>query len=145
MRYVGMLHRYTKVHFQEALEPLGLAEHAFPYLVRLYREDNISQDELTQFHGGDPATTTRALTKLEEAGFITRDTDAADRRVKRVRLTAKARELEPALRAVMREWSDTLTTGLSKSEHRALLDLLGRMAENARHAVRGEPAHTNKE
>ena len=78
----------------------------------------------------------RALSRLEEAGLVVRRPDTDDRRVRRVRLTAKARRIEPQIRATMDGWRRTLTDGFSARERESTLELLRRMAENARAAVR---------
>jgi DNA-binding MarR family transcriptional regulator len=76
------------------------------------------------------------MSRLEETGFIVRRPDADDRRIRRVRLTAKARRVEPQIRATMDRWSRMLTEGFSARQHESALKLLRRMAENARAAVR---------
>jgi len=50
-------------------------------------------------------------------------------------LTPKACDIEPQLRAILDNWSRTLTDGFTREEQEAALDLLSRMAENARQAV----------
>ncbi|NCO32816.1 MAG: hypothetical protein AUJ92_18605 [Armatimonadetes bacterium CG2_30_59_28] len=134
-RYVGMLHRCSRKHFEAAMVPIGIPARTFPFLMRLYREEDVSQDELAHFYHFDKATVARALVSLEEAGLVTRVPDAEDRRFNRVRLTPKACDIEPQLRAILDNWSRTLTDGFTREEQEAALDLLSRMAENARQAV----------
>ena len=67
-----------------------------------------------------------------EAGLITRTVDEHDRRVKRVRVTQKAREMGPEIRAATRAWNDLLLEGFSPEERELALSFLQRMADNAR-------------
>ncbi len=114
------------------MERLGLPPTAFPLILRLLWEDNISQEELADDFLVDKGTIARTLVKLEEAGYVTRSVDDKDRRVKRVRVTDKARELEPELRAAGYAWDEKLLDSFNSHEKQAVLGFLERMAENAR-------------
>ncbi len=114
------------------MERLGLPPTAFPLLHRLLRHDNVSQDDLSDDFLVDKGTTARTLAKLEKAGLITRTVDEQDRRIKRVRVTERAREMEAEFRAIARAWSDKLLEGFTDEEREAALSYLERMAENAR-------------
>lgn len=127
-----MLHRYARRRFAQGAARYGIADTQFPVLVSLLREDGKSQDELAAEHLLDKATIARAVAKLEELGYVTRQPDDSDRRIKRVRVTDKARAIEPELHRMRDEWSAVLTEGFSDRERATLLALLGRMVENAR-------------
>lgn len=131
-RYVGMIHRFARRYFAAEMDRLGLPATAFPLIWRLLRRDDVSQDELSGDFLVDKGTTARKVAKLEEAGLVERSVDPEDRRIKRVRVTDKARELAPDIRAVMREWNEKLLDGFSEEEKEQALALLERMAENAR-------------
>ena len=134
-RLIGILHRHARMHFAEAVAPHGIAEAQFPFLIRLYRGDAVSQDDLATFLVVDKATAARAVARLEEQGYVTRTPDAHDRRINRVHLTDKARKVEPALRAILRDWSDALTEGFTDDERSTIMALLERMAANAQRRV----------
>ena len=134
-RYIGMVHRCLRSFMRERVEPLGIPEPALPYLLRLFHKGEVTQDELTRAHHGDKATAARALGRLETAGLVTRWPDPQDRRLKRVRLTDKARELEPQVQAAFSAWNVALTAGMDPDESRQAQELLARMAANAREAA----------
>lgn len=134
--WIAALHRYARIYFSETSKSLGVPEPALPYLVRLFTADDVSQDDLARFCHLDKATVARGLARLEDGGLVTRESDPQDKRIRRVRLTGKARRLEPRIRAILASWSKTITAGFSKREREVALGLLGRMAENARAAVR---------
>lgn len=114
------------------MERLGLPRIAFPLILRLLHQDDVSQDELAGDFLLDKGTVARTIAKLEEAGYVTRSVDDEDRRVKRVRVTDKARELEPEFRAAGRAWAEKLLDSFNSHEKQAVLGFLRRMAENAR-------------
>lgn len=126
------MHRFARRYFAAAMEHLGLPATAFPLIFRLLRHDNVSQDELADDFLVDKGTTARTLARLEQAGLITRTVDEHDRRVKRVRVTDKAREMAPEIRAATRAWNDLLLDGFSPEERELALSFLQRMADNAR-------------
>lgn len=131
-RWLAMLHRYARRRFAQGVARYGISDTQFPVLVSLLHEDGKSQDELATEHLLDKATIARSVAKLEKLGYVTRQADANNRRIKRVRVTAKARALEPELHRMRDEWSEVLTAGFSDQERATLLTLLGRMVENAR-------------
>ncbi len=131
-RYVGAIHRFARRYFAAQMEELSLPAGAFPLIFRLLRRDGVSQDELADDFLVDKGTTARTLARLEEAGLITRSVDEHDRRIKRVRVTDRAREMAPAIRAAARAWNDKLLEGFSAEEREMALSFLQRMTDNAR-------------
>ena len=136
-RYMGMIARCARMHLVDVLEPLGVSEPAFPLLMMLYDGDDLFQDDMVRIHPKDKANVARALFRLEEDGFIYRQTATHDRRKKRVKLTPKARRLESQVRRLIEKWEDTVFLGFTQKERETAVRFLQRMAQNARHAVEG--------
>ena len=131
-RYFGVIHRFARRAFAAQMQRLELPRIAFPLILCLLHQDDVSQETLASEVRVDKGTVARHLLKLEEAGLVTRMVDEEDRRVKRVRVTAKARELAPAIRAAGRAWTEKVLDGFTPEEENAALGFLQRMAENAR-------------
>ncbi len=131
-RYVGAIHRFAQRHFAAEMERLGLPATAFPLIMRLLRRDGSSQDELADDFLVDKATAARTVARLEEAGFVTRVVDEADKRIKRVYVTDRAREREREVHAAAEAWSEMLLDGFTAEERQATVEYLQRMADNAR-------------
>lgn len=81
----------------------------------------ITQKELTQQLGVQPASLSEILMKLERKGFVEREKDDSDRRVVKVRLTAegqaelaKPQEQEDPFQVLSAEEQETLKNLLSK-------------------------------
>ncbi|MBL3570750.1 MarR family transcriptional regulator [Rhodovulum sp. BSW8] len=82
------------------IAPLGLMPGQFMVLLELWREDGLTQRDLVERLDVEQATMANTLNRMERDGLIMREPDAADRRARRVRLTARARALEaPATEA----------------------------------------------
>jgi DNA-binding MarR family transcriptional regulator len=114
------------------MERLGLPREAFPLIVQLLREDDVSQDELVNEARIDKGTVARHLMTLEEAGLVRRIIDDEDRRVKRVHVTDRARDVEPKIELVVKAWGEKLMDGFAPEEKSTALGFLRRMAENVR-------------
>ncbi|MGI5817725.1 MAG: MarR family winged helix-turn-helix transcriptional regulator [Armatimonadota bacterium] len=131
-RYLGALHRFARRYFATEMERLDLPPVAFPLLMRLLHRDQVSQEDLVTDFLVDKGTVARTLANLEDAGLVTREVDPDDRRIKRVSVTEKARELENDIKAVSRRWDGKLTEGFTDEEREQLLNYLARMKQNAR-------------
>ncbi len=130
-RWIAVLHRQIMIYASKEFAPLGIGSGQFMFLAELFHNDGLNQEELTARVRMDKANTTRALTKLEQAGYVERVPDPADGRMKRVYLTPRAWEIKDVfIRGLMR-WSAVLAKGMSLEEREVCLALLKRMAANA--------------
>ncbi len=120
------LHDRIRVH----LEPLGLYK-GQPHVIELLAaQDGLSQGELGEAMRLQPATVTKMVQRMEQAGFVERRPDARDQRVSRVYLTAAGREIRPALEAIWEELAGDMFAGFTAEEQRQLEGLLRRLCEN---------------
>lgn len=134
-RWISILYRYGQSYNGNRLKPIGLGKGRYLFLIKLYENDGIRQDDLATMLQFDKATVARAISRLERDGFVTRKTDSEDRRAKRVYLTRRAVDAKPRLFAVLHEWTDVLVAGFSETERKVAVDLLKRMVGNASDAV----------
>ena len=82
------------------LAPFGLTYPQYLALLVLWEQDAVSVSQLGERLGLDSATLTPMLKRLEAQGIVTRERDAADERVVRIRLTAEGRALNRSMRQV---------------------------------------------
>ncbi len=133
-RTVSILYRLGQSHMGKKLEPYNIGAGQFSFLAELLRRDGISQDEVASIFRCDKATAARAIQHLEKHGYLERKQDEEDRRVKKVFVTAKAREFSPILFSCLKEWTETLFQGFSTEEKELLLRLLSQSVKNATEA-----------
>ena len=98
-RPISILYRYGQSYTSKKLEAYNIGSGQYIFLLALYRNDGISQEELSAYLKIDKATTAKAVKKLIEAGYIRRDIDSSDKRAYKVFLTAKARDVIPVIQA----------------------------------------------
>lgn len=107
---------------------IGSGQYAF--LLVLYQNDGISQEEISSRLTIDKGTTARALEKLERSGFIKRISNPQDRRSNKVFLTDKAREVEPILNETLSSWTETLLRDLTHEEQELIFKILEKMVNS---------------
>lgn len=98
------------------MKAYGLSSSEYFYLLALYREDGLSQDNLTHRLFVDKAATARAVKSLETKGFVTRSKDDRDRRVNHVHLTDLAHHVRPDLLRVLKTWNTKMIDHLSDAQ-----------------------------
>ena len=106
---------------------LGLTRAQCRTLARIARHEGINQAGLADLLEIRPMTLVRQIDRMEEAGWIERRPDPADRRARRLFLTDKARPILGRIRAVANDTRDEALVRLSPSEAAQLIALLTRV------------------
>lgn len=114
------------------LEPLGLYKGQPHVIELLFAQDGLSQGELGAALRLQPATVTKMVQRMEQAGFVERRPDERDQRVSRVYLTAAGRGVRPELEAIWDELAGAMFAGFTPEEQAQLDGLLRRVCENLR-------------
>lgn len=131
---LGYLSRVTFRSFSRALERRTLEYNVsagqWRFLRQLWREDGITQRELSARVGMREPTTVVALKGLEAANLVRREKSEVDRRKIYIYLTDHAKALEDILAPMNAEIHDLATKGLSDAEVETLQALLRRVIAN---------------
>jgi MarR family transcriptional regulator, organic hydroperoxide resistance regulator len=99
-------------------------------LRRLWRQDGLSPGEIARQLGLATPTVTRTANRMEAAGLLRREPHPTDRRLVRLHLTDRARDLEKVIDAEMRQLTERALAGLSAAERQDLIRALTRMHRN---------------
>lgn len=131
---IGYLARILFRSFSSLLEKRTLEHNVsagqWRFLRQLWREDGITQRELSRRVSMREPTTVVALNSLEQAGFIERRKTDQDRRKTYVFLTPSARALELTLAPENAELHEIATRGLTDDEVAQLQTLMRRVIAN---------------
>ncbi|MEN2257313.1 MarR family transcriptional regulator [Paraclostridium benzoelyticum] len=103
---------------------MGVGAGQFMFLVELYKGDGRSQEDLAETLNIDKGTTARAIKKLEEEGFLTREKDEIDKRAYKLYLTDKGKSVKTSIYEVLSKWEIYMTTNLTEEEHDIVRTLL---------------------
>ena len=120
---VRMTHRALQRYLQVKIEPHGVTLGMWYFLRILWREDGLTQRELSYRIGTREPTTLIAILAMQRRGLVARVHDRTDRRKRIVSLTAAGRRLEAELLPVA-EVVDTAVAGFSKRDVALLLKFL---------------------
>ena len=138
-KWTSILYRYSQIYIDKELKSYNIGPGQFPFLILLLNSNGITtQDRLSKCLNIDKATTTRALTKLEQAGYLTRKVNPKDKRARIVTVTEKAVKLKPILHQISERWTIKLTAGFSDWEKELIVTILEKLAGNAEHIIREE-------
>jgi DNA-binding MarR family transcriptional regulator len=91
--------KYMKTKFSKL--DLG---HDVRYIMYIYDNPNCSQDDLVNMFGQSKGNIAKILRKLEDKGFIERQTNPENRRKYMLNTTDKGHELVPKFRKISKEW-----------------------------------------
>lgn len=130
-RDITEISRCAAQYRTERLAPLGLKSCHGSYLLVICDEPGISQDKLAQRICINKSNVARQVASLEEDGFITRTPSKEDRRVIMLFPTQKTLDVLPAIRKVLGDWRDFLTSDLTPEEQEQLLTMLHKLRQKA--------------
>jgi DNA-binding MarR family transcriptional regulator len=145
---VNHLARLLARALHQKIAPHGVVPGEFPVLLSLWGQDGLTQTELHRLTDVEQATMANTLQRMERDGLVRRVPHPSDRRQAIVRLTPKARGLEPTLVRSAREVNDTTLTGLSGSERSELITRLRQAIGNLQRLLDQppeRPARGNRE
>ncbi|MDE5978163.1 MAG: MarR family transcriptional regulator [Turicibacter sp.] len=113
---LAIVYRYRQMILNHKLKPYHLGSGQYIVLISIADNEGINQRDLTHIIMIDKATTTKALKKLEEEGYIYRQCDEVDRRYNKLFLTEKGHQILPLLTSILVETMEELTIGMSEEE-----------------------------
>jgi DNA-binding MarR family transcriptional regulator len=125
---LSQLGAYIADDFKQRLAPLSVHPRTNAVLVALAGNDGQSQRQLSARLGVHRNVMVSLIDTLERQGLVQRRPHPDDRRAFAVTLTAKARDLLPALEEQSDAIEDEVTAALSPEERADLLRMLQRVA-----------------
>lgn len=130
-KWISLLYRYGHIYITKELEPYEIGKGQFLFLLTLYHEDGLLQEELASYLNINKSTTARALCKLEKAGYVIRKPKEQDLRSNQIFLTQQAKDFKPTLFSILDRWNNVLCTSMTQEEIEMAFSLLTRMTHNA--------------
>ena len=124
---VGTAHSYGA---GKLLSDIGLYLGQEMVLQYLWQEDKLTQSQLANKIGVQLQTIHKMVRRMERAGLVTKHEDEADRRVSRIHLTPKGRELQTVTEAVWAQLEQETLADFTVEEQYILRRLLHKLEEN---------------
>lgn len=116
--------------FDERVGCLGLTGPQARLLLSLERNPNENQVFYADRLEIEPITLTRIVDRLEDAGWVERRSDPADRRARILHLTDKSRGIVTRLRGIVEALFEDMLQGIDAAERAAFAHALDRIATN---------------
>ncbi len=130
-KWISLLYRYGQIYIFRELEPYNIGKGQFLFLLTLFKNDGLSQEELARSIKIDKGTTARAISKLEKSGYIYKKQNENDMRANQIFLTQKGKDFKPVLFSILDDWTAILSKGMTNHELEEVFRVLTRMTENA--------------
>lgn len=126
--YLGKAYQRVTQSAKQRLAPYGVTPAQYALLKVLWERDQQSGAEIGERLVLDSATITGLIDRLEHAGLIERKAHVTDRRVNRVALTTRGRELQVPLDREMDQMNRDFLDQFSIEERELLRQLLTAVA-----------------
>lgn len=130
LREIGMLARCVQSISDINFKELHLQKGQYIYLTRICENPGISQIDLATMLKVDKSSTTKAIPKLEEAGYICKKRDADDKRLWRLYPEDKGMKVYEAVVTEENRNISVCFNGFSDGEKEAALSFVRKMREN---------------
>lgn len=108
----------------------GLTRSQWLALSRLARFPGVSLSELAEMLEMEKAPAGRLIDRLEEGGWVQREPDDKDRRIKRLYPTTEAQTIYKKMRRITRETMDDALAGLSGIQHDQACEVLATVKDH---------------
>ncbi|EKQ56026.1 MULTISPECIES: MarR family transcriptional regulator [unclassified Clostridium] len=130
-KYIGEIHRASGIYFSKKFSKFGIGAGQYLFLLNLYKNDGITQEELTEKVKLDKATTARAIKKLEDEGYVKRVKKENDRRAYKLQVTEKAEQIKEEVYLIMDEWESKIRSNFTDEESEELAKLLEKLSKSS--------------
>lgn len=104
--FIAWVHNLSKNQFKylnHRISEFNLG-HEVRYIMMIYDNPNISQDDLVLLSGQSKGNIAKSLRKLEDGGYIEREVNPDNRRKYMLKTTSKGNELVPKVRKISKDW-----------------------------------------
>ena len=124
---VSLLHRKQTTFLNNKLKDVDLSSGLYPVLIKSYKNEGISQEELAEALHINESTVTRNLEKLENKGLITR---TPQKRKKIINVTSEGAKIAQTVMNYDNEWDDILKKSLDDEEFDNFRNMLIKICED---------------
>ncbi len=122
--------RLRRSAFDRCLKPLNVTRAQWWVLAYLSREDGMTQSQLAEELDIGKVAVGGLIDRLEKSGLVRRDADAADRRVNRVFLEPKSKQLIMRMRKISHRMNEQILMGLNDDQLESAAVTLDAMKAN---------------
>ena len=124
--FISIMYREHAKYINDNVKEEELSFGLHPLLIKIYRNEGISQEELAEALHLNESTIARNLKKLEDKGFIER---IKEKRKKIIKTTQKGGKIAQKVMDLDEKWDKKLKSNLTDEEYDNLLKTLRKISE----------------
>ena len=129
-KYISQIYRKGNSFISKEISKFGIGSGQIMFLIELYKNDGISQEELSEILNIDKATPGRAIKKLEKEELLIKVKDENDKRAYKLYLTEKSKSIEDNIKNALNEWEKHISKELSQEEVNILINMLKKICKS---------------
>lgn len=128
---ISLIARHSNTFLMRELQQweIGYAENWV--LMFLSKNNKVNQETIAKHLMIDKGSIAKTVSKLEEKGYIVRETNKDNQREKLIQLSEKGENIIEYMKAALRKWNDTILKGISPEQEKQLEGLIGIISQNA--------------
>lgn len=130
LRPIGVIARALDAIANVEFKRFDLSKGQYLYLVRIYEHPGIIQERLAEMIKVDRTTAARAIQKLEKSGLIEKRPDDNNKKIRRLFVSERGRQLAPVIERENHYSNKMALTGLSTQQADQLAELLEKVSQN---------------
>ena len=137
---IAYIARMMRTRFDQRAKTLGLTRAQWRTIATIRRHEGCTQREIAEKLEVGSVTVGRIVERLEQAGWIERRPDAADRRAYRLYMNPASQPMLEQLTALGADEERQALEGIAEPDRALLASLLDRIIDNLADRSAGEPA-----
>ncbi|WP_296889188.1 MarR family winged helix-turn-helix transcriptional regulator [uncultured Methanobrevibacter sp.] len=112
--FVSLIYRSHAKYLNKKMQSVNLTFGLYPFLIEIYNNEGISQEDLAKILYLNESTVTRNLEKLEKRGLIVR---TPNKRKKIINITDEGREIAKMVMDYDEKWDEIIKKDLNEEEY----------------------------
>ncbi|WP_296861628.1 MarR family winged helix-turn-helix transcriptional regulator [uncultured Methanobrevibacter sp.] len=112
--FISLIFRKHAKYLNKRMESVNLTFGLYPFLIEIYSNDGISQEDLAKILYLNESTVTRNLEKLEKRGLIVR---TPNKRKKIITITDEGKEVAKIVMDYDEKWDEIIKKDLNEEEY----------------------------
>lgn len=129
-KHISLIYRYSQIFFNSELKKYNLGSGQYIFLINLFQNNGISQEQLSDMVKIDKATTARAIAKLVNENYVIREVNDKDKRAYNLYTTPKAESIKNILFGILDSWNTIMLDNFNEEEKKMLLKLTEKVGSN---------------
>ena len=127
---MGKIHRGMRRFFEFQMKKFGITPPQFEVLIALWTEDGLVLSDLSKRLSRDGPTITGIIDRMEKKQLVRRERSTRDRRIIKVFVTSKAKEMKDELTNLQQTAGKDIIDNFSNNDLETLEYLLAKLLSN---------------